>query len=89
MKTLYNEVRDIAPDYFTFGLNLELPYQKLKEIEGNHSEVARKLQEVIAVWLESDAGPNWQTVVAALKEMERDALAQRISNKYCKIRSKG
>ena len=89
VKTLYNEVSDIAPDYFTFGLNLGLPYHKLKEIERNHSEVARKLQEVIAVWLESNAEPKWQTVVASLREMERDALAQKISNKYCRIKSKG
>lgn len=88
VKTLYNEVSDIATDYFTFGLNLGLPYQKLKEIERNHSEVARKLQEVIAVWLESNAEPKWQTVVASLREMERDALAQKISNKYCRIKSK-
>ena len=85
MKTVYNEVCSITPQYFTFGLNLGLQYHKLKEIESNFGDAARRLQEVIAQWLATTTHSEWAIIADSLIEMKEEVLAQSIISKYCPL----
>ena len=85
---MYNELYEIAAEYFTFGLKLGVQYRKLKAIESNFTEVDRRFQEVIAEWLSNSTDSKWQAIAESLKEMKKDTLAQKIYSKYCSIAGK-
>ena len=73
-------------DTYKLGMELELPSGISNRIRVNHKHSPRRaLKSVLQKWLHSSPGcPSWDSVVAALKAVDKEPLARRIEMKYCK-----
>ena len=68
MKDLANEViPQVCSKWRDLGLQLNLEYCVLNEIEADHQKSAERCTNMFAKWLSQDAGASWSTLVAALK----------------------
>ena len=67
MKDLANEViPGVGSKWRDLGLQLNLEYCVLNEIEVDHQKSAERCTNMLAKWLSQDAGGSWSTLVAAL-----------------------
>ena len=67
MKDLANEVIPrVCSKWRDLGLQLNLEYCVLDEIEVDHQKSAERCTNMLAKWLSQDAGASWSTLVAAL-----------------------
>ena len=66
--------------YRELGLALRLSPLILKEIEANHSDVARRLQEVLSAWFcqITEPPPTWTVLKDALKKIDENYAAEGI-----------
>ena len=66
--------------YRELGLALRLSLLILKEIEANHNDVARRLQEVLSAWLcqITEPPPTWTVLKDALKKIDENYAAEGI-----------
>ena len=70
-------------DWHTLGLNLDLKYQQLKEIEKNHRGDDKVCKtKVLSCWLDNTLIPTWEDVVEALNLMDEHTVANKIQRKY-------
>ena len=69
-----------AKSYRRLGLELCLSPLKLDEIEANHSDAARRLQEVLSAWLcqITEPPPTWTVLKDALKKIDENYAAEGI-----------
>ena len=69
-----------AKSYRRLGLELCLSPLKLDEIEANHSDAARRLQEVLSAWLcqITEPPPTWTVLEDALKKIDENYAAEGI-----------
>ena len=72
---------DEVTDWFSFGVNLEIPEVRLKEIEKKCESVKHCKREMLTVWMQV-AHPSWKAVVIALAGINMNDLALKICNKY-------
>ena len=74
---LLGNLEDVASDWFTFGLKLNIKYPYLKVIEANNrNDCVACLMKVLARWLNQN--PTAGQLLKALKEMEKNSLLQHI-----------
>ena len=74
---LLSNLEDVASDWFTFGLKLNIKYSCLKVIEAdNRNDCVACLRKVLACWLNQN--PTAGQLLKALKEMEMNRLLQHI-----------
>ena len=67
MKDLANKVIPrVCSKWRDLGLQLNLEYCVLDEIEADHQKSAERCTKMLAKWLSQDAGASWSTLVAAL-----------------------
>ena len=67
MKDLANEViPKVCSKWRDLGLQLNLEYCVLEEIEADHQKSAERCTKMLAKWLSQDVGASWSTLVAAL-----------------------
>ena len=83
LEELLAELTEVT-DWFSFGINLEIPEAKLKEIEKKCESVEGYKREVLTVWIQL-AHPSWKAVVIALAGIDMRDLALKIGNKYGEI----
>ena len=82
--TLQNELQDVCPKWFTFGIQLGIKIGTLQCIEQNWcTDVTRCLVELLIVWLKGN--PSWKDIVKALRSnaMGEQSLADGIEGNYC------
>ena len=82
MNKLNHYVTDMAPSYYTIGLELGIPYNKLKVIKSDPSlvDLQEKCRKMLEVWLEIDTSASWRRLCDAIEDDEVGlrALAQRM-----------
>ena len=71
-------------NWFVFGVKLDVPYTKLKEIESlfGQKDLERCKTELLQYWLDNKLVPKWNEVILALEETDQLALAARIKHDY-------
>ena len=69
-----------AKSYRRLGLELRISSVTLDEIEANHSDAARRLEEVISAWLRqiTEPPPTWRVLEDALKKIDENYAAEEI-----------
>ena len=83
LEELLAELSEVT-DWFSFGVNLEISEDRLKEIENKWESVESCKREMLTVWMQQ-AHPSWKAVVIALAGINMKDLAIKISNKYGEI----
>ena len=74
-------VAAVAPvrDWYTLGVQLEVPDHRLDEIEHNHPRNASRCKvEVLRCWRASCQQPSWQSLATALRSMDENSIADSI-----------
>ena len=83
LKAVCSELAEVVYKWFEIGIQLGIPYHKLKEFEEERESFAAALN----YWLNGnveDSPPSWKSIVAALKSdyVGKKGLAKRIEKKY-------
>ena len=82
--TLCDELTGIS-DWFTLGLNLGVPHHQLEEVRRNYYSVeglGACRRETLVLWLQRTPNASWRDVVAALRRMGENIVAERIELLY-------
>ena len=84
LSTIYEELVTVRNKWWVIGLELQVPFHKLKEFEQESEPFAA----IIDYWLKGnveDVPVTWRSVVAVLESTSVDekGLAWTIINKYC------
>lgn len=56
-------------DWHELGIQLKVPNEKLREIDKEYQDVPRKLNEVLAYWLNNGEELSWESVLKALERI--------------------
>ena len=83
LEELLTELNEVV-HWFNFGVNLEIPEAKLKEIERKYESVESCKKEMLTVWMQLTC-PTWKAIVIALAGIDLNDLALRIAVKYSKL----
>ena len=69
-----------AKSYRRLGLELHISSVTLDEIEANHSDAARRLEEVLSAWLRqiTEPPPTWSVLEDALSKIDENYAAEGI-----------
>ena len=82
MNQLNHYITEMAPSYYTIGLELGIPYSELKVIKSDPSlvDLKEKCLKMLEVWLARDTSATWKKLCDALEDPEVSmcALAERI-----------
>ena len=82
MNKLNRYITDMAPSYYSIGLGLDIPNNKLKLIKSDPSlaDIQEKCHKMLEVWLETDTSASWKKLCDALEDPEVGlcALAEQI-----------
>ena len=86
LNELTNLLAETSTDWFSLGLQLNLTAGKLKEIEHNNPrDVTRCMILMVQEWQrQPNLNPAWCTLVGALRTINKNVIAERISTKYSK-----
>ena len=82
LEELLTELNKVT-DWFSFGINLEIPEARLKEIEQKYESVESCKREMLTVWMKL-SHPTWKAIVIALAGINMKDLALKIATKYGK-----
>ena len=89
LKLLNSHVRDkVAPKWYDLGLQLLSSEQsvKLDIIRENHlADIRKCCIELFKYWLDVDTDASWNKLIAALEQIEQNALAENIRRNVLKI----
>ena len=77
---LLTELTEVT-EWFCFGVNLEIPEARLKEIEQKCESVESCKREMLTAWMQITC-PTWKAIVIALAGIDMKDLALKIANKY-------
>ena len=69
-------------DWFTLGLQLNVQYYKLTEIENAYPSPMRRQAEMFQAWIDGQFEPSWSAVVEALLHTGMESLAHQLAHKY-------
>lgn len=83
LKVLDQELQGVC-DWFRLGLNLDIPSEKLQEIDHNPTfrEIQQFRMEMLCEWMKRQLEPSWSHVVTALMKIGRESLAHKLAFKY-------
>ena len=83
----FAELLDIAADWKTIGILLEVPKQTLDIIKINEVRANDCLMEMLSMWLKMvQPRPSWNILVNAVKQIDPQK-AEQIKAKYCRVTS--
>ena len=82
MKDFYNQVRDeVAVKWYDLGVCLMIPHEQLDIIKSDTPFDAKMCcTKMFQTWLQVDPKANWSKLIAALKEIKANTLAEKIKN---------
>ena len=85
--TLRNVVNALAkvPDWREVGVQLDVDYATLDQIEQDCSKVETKKSRMLHTWMSNADNATWEDIVTALKNMNLNNIARRVQAKYCHI----
>ena len=86
LKSLHSELYPVSDKWFSLGVQLQIPPETLKCIEAEHSQMNRRLLEMLTVWLKrTNPPPTWNILTEALESppVGENLLAQQLRDKYC------
>ena len=80
MNELNRYITDIASFYYELGLELDIINSQLKLIrdDPNLTDLTKKCQKMLEVWLENDDSATWKKLCDALKAIRQFVLAGKI-----------
>ena len=85
MNKLNRWIPEMAPYYYSIGLELDILNSQLKNIktDPNFSGNEEKCREMLDVWLANDISATWEKLCKALESIDKRVLARdiRISRK--------
>ena len=88
LREVLSDVNEVAANWFTVGLFLNVPYSKLQVVKKNFSDCEECLREMLAVWLKgTEASP--AALVQALRAAGSVALARKLAVKHGETRISG
>jgi len=72
MKELNHYITDMAPEYYSIGLELEIHNKQLKVIKNDPSlfNIKHKCHAMLELWLDTDTSASWKKLCDALQETE-------------------
>ena len=74
---------DEVPDWYTLGIQLDVPDSKLDQIEQDYTTVRRRRTEMIKWWLKNSCSASWEQLATALEKMrEHGVLVAKIRETY-------
>ena len=82
-----NKYRELDDKWHSLGIELELDYKELNDLEQRHSDPNRRLIDMFGVWLEKGENPTYRTLLKALVEIDKKDIAQSICTKLGKCTS--
>ena len=71
LASLLTALKCKSSDWFDLGLQLEVNYFALKEIEADYSKAKQRMREMLAAWLKGQGGEcTKQAIKTALSEID-------------------
>ena len=80
MNKLNSWIPEMAPYYYSIGLELDILNSRLKNIktDSNFSGNEEKCREMLGVWLANDTSATWEKLCKALESTDQRVLAENI-----------
>ena len=79
-------IQDHVEDWFTFGLHLDVDVCVLNRLERSyltHVDCRISTRQLLTAWTDKfGKGATWDKIVAALKKINNNALAQHVKEQY-------
>ena len=82
-----NKYRELDDKWYSLGIELEMDYKELDDLEQRDSDPYRRLIKVFGVWLEKGETPTYRKLLEALVEIDKKDVAQSICIKLGKYTS--
>ena len=68
LRRLSNLISNVKHNWFNLGLQLDISYSKLKEIEADQQKVYDRFLEMLYYWLRmAEPEPSWEALLTALE----------------------
>lgn len=84
-KNLLSRLR-FLDDWYNLGLQLDIPKDKLREIEDSHPDKpTRCKEETLDYWLKRGENSSWETLATAVADMGHLDIAIQIREKYLQV----
>ena len=80
LKNLITRLQPVTAAWHPLGLQLEVPYHILHEIELNYQKVDRRMIEVLNFWWRNCPTRSWRTIADALRAIGYGNLAKELEN---------
>lgn len=90
MRTICNELANVAYKSFKIGTQLGVPYPKLKEFEKDDDHLSSTFHYLLSNGTPGSIPLTWMHIVEALNSdhVGEHGLAKAISSKFCKVNEK-
>ena len=79
-------LQDHVEDWFTFGLHLGVDVHVLNRLNRSyltHLDYRNSTREMLTAWTEKyDREATWEKIVAALRKIDKNALARQVEEQY-------
>ena len=79
---LFNTLKPVSANWYTLGIKLDYDAGKLAAIEANHQKVEDRMRDLCSQWLRKYPNKGWSDIVAALREMDRNDVADQVQRLY-------
>ena len=92
LKSLHSELHLVSDEWFSIGVQLQVPIGTLRCIRSDIHTVADCLLEMLTVWLKQiNPPPTWNNLIKALESppVGEGLLAQQLRDKYCPSTEEG
>ena len=73
---------DSVVNWHRLGLNLQLRFNKLDEIDREYRTISERRDAMINLWFHTDTHPSWSKLCAALEAMDENAIAADIRSRH-------
>ena len=82
-----NKYQELHDKWYSLGIELEMDYKELDDLEQRDSDPYRRLIKMFGVWLEKGENPTYRKLLEALVEINKKDVAQSIYTKLGKYTS--
>ena len=81
VKNLFNVTKEVT-NWYTLGLQLDIPTHKLQNIQHDHRTLENSKHEMLHFWVHSDPEASWGKLATAVEKMEFRRISKRIRDDY-------
>jgi len=81
VKNLFNVTKEVT-NWYTLGLQLDIPTHKLQSIQHDHRTLENSKHEMLHFWVHSDPEASWAKLATAVEKMEFRCISERIRGDY-------